>query len=249
MIVELGSRRHDVTLRGLVVGRVDATVGSSDAVADRAQVQFEEGAVAVELVGSAGRSTGLLQVLSAACAGPLGCEVGTTGELVDAVAAGASMVSVVEPGLASELCTHLLAGTPPADPGADPSEERGHGPRKLVAAVSSEVLQALEREATTRGATLARERLVLDGGVDRADGRAEAIARLHETSRLVSAGFPVGFTPGAELDADAAAACTVALRCGARILRTGRVRSARRAADMVAALCIEHAYARRPGAA
>ncbi len=210
----LGDRALDVTTRAVVIGLIEVEPGRAEEACLRAAEAVELGAEVVEL---AGAEPGTVAAVRAASGGALvGVAVAGAGEVRPAVAAGASVVTD-RAGLLMPDLLAAVAGTGVAVIGM------------LGAAAEPALVVERTREAEQAG--VAAERVLIDAGLAEAGPGLLARAR-----RLAALGRPLVLSTRAEEPGRLAAEVAAGVIGGCRVIRTGHVRSARRAADALAAV-------------
>lgn len=181
---------------------------------------------------------------------PLSVDTWNAEVLRQSIAAGASLgndisgfadpdyLSVAAAGGASVVATHIRLR--PRVPDPDPTYD------DLVADVRSFLADRAER-ATAAG--IPRSRIIVDAGLDLGKTPAMSLQLLHRSEDLVDLGFPVLLSASNkrflfelldrsryDIAAGTAAAHTIGILKGCRILRAHDVRETRRLADVVAAI-------------
>lgn len=227
--VVVGGRRFDVRHRAIVLGVLACSTDSDRVLAD-AESLIGSGADVLELAGSASPETSeaealapLVEALVTKIGVPLAIDTGSARTLTNCLAGGA----VVVPDLGDDHLTAVRAAgasllvripSPPHGSGAEAGRPERVSAAQAMAAMA-------ERGGAAAAAGIPRSKVFLDIGAAGLD-----LLR----SGLASLGWPIVLSTIGDDTATPTQALGIAL--GARILRTRDVRSARRTADVMAAV-------------
>jgi dihydropteroate synthase len=272
MLLELGSRRFDVTHRAVVMGILNRTPDSFydsgqywdfDAFLAKAERLVADGADLLDVGGvkaGPGNEVGLdeelarvipaIEALRARFDVPLSIDTWKAEVLRQAIAAGAIVgndisgfadpdyLLVAAAGGAAVVATHIRLG--PRVPDPEPVYD------DLVGEVGAFLADRAQRALA---AGIPADRIILDAGLDLGKTPAMSLELLHHSEDLVAYGYPVLLsasnkrflfellhTTRYDVAAGTDAAHTIGVARGCRILRAHDVRSARRLADLMAAV-------------
>jgi dihydropteroate synthase len=191
-----------------------------------------------------------IEALRARFDAPISVDTWRAAVLRDAIAAGASVgndisgfadpdyLEVAAAGGASVVATHIRLQ--PRVPDPEPRYD------DLVAEVRAFLI---DRAARAEAAGIGRDRIMLDAGLDLGKTPAMSLELLHRSDDLVALGYPVLLsasnkrflfelldTSRYDIAAGTEAAHTIGVAKGCRVLRVHDARSARRLADLMAAV-------------
>lgn len=255
MQLALGARAYDLTTWPLVVGvlQVPGGAGGLDVCLERGELLVRAGADVVEVAAAPvtasaplsgpeelDRLVPVVDALSGCVDVPLACATARASVARAAYAAGASMGN---DGSGFSDPDYLAAAV---DAGA--SVVAGHPGARDPDAVAAMRTFLAQQARRARQAGLPPERIVLDAGLDRCAAPQQSLQLLRASAALADLGHPLltssprsvaGGSPGGAPDAGQGAAAgvwAVAVLGGSRLLRTGDVRTARRVADVLAAI-------------
>jgi dihydropteroate synthase len=272
-VLRLAGARHDLSRRALVMGILNRTRDSFydggsylalDALLRRAERLVSDGADILDVGGRAGgvdtedvsvedeieRVVGAIDALRPRFDVAISVDTWRSAVADAAAAAGAGLVNdmsgFADPGtlpVAARRGVAVVATHMRLRPGVpDPDPVYGD-----VVEDVADALAELVRRAVDAG--VARERIVVDPGLDLGKTWRQSLRLLGATERFTALGHPVlvaasnkiflGRALGLDKDERATAtvaACTLAMARGGRILRVHDVRAARQAADLLAAV-------------